>query len=120
MRQIRQTDGPRKFRIADVVYARNFQGPEKWSSGTVLGKKGNVVYEVDVGQDVSTSYDQTTCKLNTGKKQKVSSGTSCLDDEHVRRLELSQNMTVPHSLQLRPNRKRKRPNWLQVPIRQRI
>ncbi|TGZ69584.1 hypothetical protein CRM22_003658 [Opisthorchis felineus] len=37
-----------------------------------------------------------------------------LDDENVRPLESSQNMTASHSLQIGPNRKRKRPSWLQV------
>ncbi|OON15611.1 hypothetical protein X801_08582 [Opisthorchis viverrini] len=118
-----ETERLRKFHIGDAVYARNFQGPEKWSSGTVLGKKGNVIYEVDVGKEIWTRHinQLRPNRMQIQYRQEAENfqwdillDTFGLDDENVLPLELSQNMTAPHSLQLKPSRKRKRPNWLQV------
>ncbi|OON22563.1 hypothetical protein X801_01530, partial [Opisthorchis viverrini] len=51
VQQMIQTNRLRKFHTGDTVYSTNFPGPEKVSSDTVLGGKGNVIYEINVGNE---------------------------------------------------------------------
>ncbi|KAG5443775.1 hypothetical protein CSKR_112232 [Clonorchis sinensis] len=90
----------RKFHIGDTVYAGSFQGPEEWSSGTVLGKKGNEIHEISVGKENWTRH------INQLRPNHMHSQYQQGEEN------FQWDIFLIHSL--RPTGKRKRSGWLQV------
>ncbi|CAH8529728.1 unnamed protein product [Dicrocoelium dendriticum] len=118
-----QNNRLRTFKIGDLVYARNFQTPERWVSGTVSGKRGKVIYEIMVGKDKWTRHinhlRQRHGKTQRDQEPAAPQWDILLDTFGLENRTDPQSGTqpvaqTPHDVTCRPSRRRRQPRWLQV------
>lgn len=55
---------PNKFKVGDLVWARNFRGGKRWLPGAITKQIGNVIYEVSI-KELNTTWRRHANQLRT-------------------------------------------------------